>query len=450
MRMITFTILIAFLCSKGLSIPLRDGEIKEKLDINPIIEIVRDSELADENILIRIKNLAPGETYTIHTETRDDMGRKWVSHADFLANEGGIIDSSSHKPIAGSYSVVDSAGLFWAMKLEKSVKGPFNMFAKMSTQPQTIKITVSYDDTILTTDEFLMRYAASEVKNIEVREGFVGKYFFKEGKASLSAVIVTGGSGGGFLWSEQVAALLASRGYAALAVAYFDYRGSYGLPNGLAEIPLEHFRESIQWLRDRKEVDPESVSFIGISKGGELAVLIGSVFNKTFKAIVGFAPSMYVFEGIQVGQKEKVSSWSYEGKPFPFLVYPPEYEPSWNFDKSKLREFHEWSVKNATKDELEEARIKVENISCPVLLISGAKDSLGPTSEWAAAMVKKITEKKPQLEVKHLNYEMAGHAFFIPNLPPSLITPRVEAYDMALAERDAWAKMLQFLAANAN
>ena len=449
MRMITVTILVVFLCLQGLSIPLRDGEKTEKLDINAIVEIVRDSELVDENILIRIKNLVPGETYTIHTETRDDMGRKWASHADFIASKAGIIDSSSQKPIAGSYAGVDSAGLFWAMKLEKSVKGPFNIFVKMSTQHQTVKLTVTHEDTILTTDEILMRYAACDVKHIEVREGFVGKYFFKEGKTSLSAVIVTGGSGGGFLWSEQVAALLASRGYAALAVAYFDYRGSYGLPNGLVEIPLEHFLESVQWLRDRKEVDPESVSFIGISKGGELAVLIGSVFNKTFKAIVGFAPSMYVFEGIQVGQKEKVSSWSYEGKPFPFLIYPPEYEPSWDFDKSKLREFHEWSINNATNDELEEARIKVENISCPVLLISGAMDSLGPTSVWSAAMAKKIKEKKPQLEVKHLNYEMAGHAFFIPNLPPSLITPKVEAYDMALAERDAWAKMLQFLAENA-
>jgi len=82
-------------------------------------------------------------------------------------------------------------------------------------------------------------------------------------------------------------------------------------------------------------------------------------------------------------------------------------------------------------------------------LISGAKDSLGPTSEWAAAMMEKITEKKPQFEVKHLNYEMAGHAFFIPNLPPTLITPKVQAQDMASAERDAWTKMLQFLAKNA-
>lgn len=448
MRMTVFVILIVFLCSQSLSIPLHCGVNKEKLDINPIVEIVRDSELADENILIRIKNLIPGETYTIHTSTRDDMGRTWTSHADFTSGEAGIIDSSSQKPTAGSYAEIDSAGLFWAMKLEKSARAPFNMFIKMSTQPQTVKLTVSHRNTILTKDEFLMRYVVSDVKTIEVREKFVGKYFFKEGKASLPAVIVTGGSGGGFLWSEQVAALLASRGYAALAVAYFDYRGSYGLPNGLAEIPLEYFQESIQWLKDRKEVDPESVSFIGISKGGELTMLIGSVFNKTFKAIVGFAPSMYVFEGIQVGRKEKVSSWSYKGKPFPFLVYPPEYEPSWDFDKSKLREFHEWSVNNATKAELEKARIKVENISCPVLLISGAKDSLGPTSEWSVAMVKKITENKPQLEVKHLNYEKAGHAFFIPNLPPSLITPKVRAYDMALADRDAWAKMLQFLAEN--
>jgi dienelactone hydrolase len=446
MNVMSIACVIMILWTLGFSHPARDGKEHKFADVNPRIEIVRQSELVDAEVSLRVKNLAPGQIYTILLETRDDMGREWVSHADFLAGEDGLIDSSLQKPIAGSYSRVDSTGLFWAMTLKKPVKAPFNMFAKMSTRPQQLKLTISHEGTAIAAEEFLMKYAADDVKLIEVREEFVGKYFAKEGERSLPAVIVTGGSGGGFLWSEQVAALLASRGYAALAVAYFDYRGSYGLPNGLAEIPLEYFQDAARWLRGRKEVDPDSVSFIGISKGGELAMLIGSVFNKAFKAIVGFAPSMYVFEGIRVGQEEKVSSWSYEGKHLPFLVYPPEYEPSWNFDKSKLREFHEWAVKNATDEELEKARIKVENINCPVLLISGDKDSLGPTSEWSDAMMKRITEKKPQLKVRHLNYESAGHAFFIPNLPPSLITPRVQARDMAFAEKDAWAKMLQFLA----
>ena len=448
MRMITVVCVSLILCHQGFSGPLSEGKDSRLSDIDPKVEIVRTSELLDENIAIRVKDVLAGKTYTISLETRDDMGRKWISQADFLAGDDGIIDSFVQKPVAGDYSVVDSAGLFWSMKLEKPVKPPFNMFAKMSAKPQNMKLTVSQNSTILATEKFLLRYAAVDVKQIEVRQDFVGKYFVREGETSLPAVIVTGGSGGGFLWSEQVAALLASRGYAALALAYFDYRGSYGLPNGLVEIPLEYFQKSIQWLKGREEVDPDSISFVGISKGGELAVLIGSVFNQTFKAVVGYAPSMYVFEGIQVGQEEKVSSWSYKGKPFPFLVYPPEYEPTWDFDKSKLREFHEWSVANATDEELERARIKVENFDCPLLLISGSKDSLGPTTEWSAAMVKRIVESKPGLAARHINYEKAGHAFFMPNLPPSLVTSKVQAQDMAFAERDAWAKVLQFLAAH--
>lgn len=449
MNAITITSLIMLFSLQGAASSLSDGKVDEFREVNPKIEILRQSELVDENIAIRVKNLSPGQTYTLHLETRDDMGRRWISHADFLAGETGIIDSSSQMPSAGTYSGVDASGLFWSMKPEKPLKAPFNIFIKMSTQPQKMKFTLSHDSASIASSEFLMRFSSDEVKLSEVREGFTGKYFVKVGETSLPAVIVTGGSGGGFLWSEQVASVLASKGYAALAVAYFDYRGSYGLPNGLVEIPLEYFQKSIQWLKEQKEVDPESISFIGISKGGELAVLIGSEFNKTFKAIVGYAPSMYVFEGIQVGQKEEVSSWSYKGKPFPFLVYPPEYEASWDFDRSKLREYHEWGIANATEEELEKARIKVENFECPLLLISGVKDELGPTSEWSEAMVNRIKESKPQLVAKHLNYELAGHTFFLPNLPPSLVTSEVKAQDMAHAERDAWVKVLHFLAKHA-
>ncbi|MBN1222548.1 MAG: acyl-CoA thioesterase/BAAT N-terminal domain-containing protein, partial [Candidatus Aminicenantes bacterium] len=216
------------------------------------LEIVRSSDLVDEDISLRLKGLSSGKKYLVRAETQDDMKRKWVSSAEFEADREGEIDCSSQSPVSGSYDKADPAGLFWSMGLEKPAKGYFGMFAKMSAQPQDVHISVTGDNGIAFTQEFPMKYVSDAVSRDDVKEGFVGKYFVDKSKSSLPAVIVTGGSGGGFLWSEQVAAVLASRGYAALAVAYFDYRGSYGLPNGLAEIPLEYFERSIQWLRARK------------------------------------------------------------------------------------------------------------------------------------------------------------------------------------------------------
>lgn len=85
MRAITVASLIVIFCLHGFSSSLCDGRDDEFRDVNPKIEIIRDSELVDEHISIRISDLVPGQTYTIHLETRDDMGRKWMSHADFVA-----------------------------------------------------------------------------------------------------------------------------------------------------------------------------------------------------------------------------------------------------------------------------------------------------------------------------------------------------------------------------
>ncbi|MBN1224891.1 MAG: dienelactone hydrolase family protein, partial [Candidatus Aminicenantes bacterium] len=105
----------------------------------------------------------------------------------------------------------------------------------------------------------------------------------------------------------------------------------------------------------------------------------------------------------------------------------------------------ERAVKNASEDDLEKARIKVERIDCPVMLISGTRDELGPTTEWSETIADTIREKKPSSEVLHLNYDGAGHAFFLPNLPPTKLNPAIQVRDVALAERDAWKRVLEFL-----
>src|SRR5258708_18671618 len=65
-------------------------------------------------------------------------------------------------------------------------------------------------------------------------------------------VLVLGGSEGGV--PRQRAAWLASHGFAALALAYFNYED---LPPRLEAIPLEYFGRAIGWLMKRPEVAPD-------------------------------------------------------------------------------------------------------------------------------------------------------------------------------------------------
>lgn len=81
--------------------------------------------------------------------------------------------------------------------------------------------------------------------------GFIGRYFTPPDGARGPAVVVWGGSEGGFGVNGEEAALLASHGIPALALAYFD---EPGLPCSLSNIPLEYFGNAIRWLRSQPQV----------------------------------------------------------------------------------------------------------------------------------------------------------------------------------------------------
>jgi hypothetical protein len=73
--------------------------------------------------------------------------------------------------------------------------------------------------------------------------GFFGEFFAPPGPVRRRpAVVVWGGSEGALGDSPGEAALLASRGIPALALAYFD---EPGLPCSLSDVPLEYWLVSI-------------------------------------------------------------------------------------------------------------------------------------------------------------------------------------------------------------
>ncbi|TDL58157.1 hypothetical protein E2R60_06780 [Paenibacillus dendritiformis] len=412
--------------------------------MKPIIEVNRATNLADEPAYLHITGLIPGATYQLRASMLDDLGRLWESAATFTACPDGCIDLRAAAPLTGTYEGQDAAGLFWSMHLAQQTDGlPF--FMKMNSEPLTVTIVLEQDEAVLIQKQFDLSFRSNSVQETFVTDGFIGKYFAPGEAADLPAVLVVGGSGGGFQWSEQVAALLASRGYAAMAVAYFDYRGEYGLPTGLADIRLEQFKLAADWLKARNETDGRAIGVIGISKGAELALLLGSVFPDDIRAIVAFAPSLYVFQGIQIGVNVPISSWSLGGTPVPFAVYPSDYEPREDFDKTLLRDLYIRALQD--KEAIQYARIPVERMKCDLMLVTGDLDALGPTSEMAVETLQVLKRERYPHQVTHLRYPKADHGFFIPGLPPLVLSKHAAARDIALAERDAWWKVIRFLQA---
>ena len=77
------------------------------------------------------------------------------------------------------------------------------------------------------------------------------------------------GSHGGLV--EYKAALLASNGFAAMALAYFNHDD---LPKAIPDIELEYFLEAVKWLKNHPQVQPGGIGLLGISKGADIALLL--------------------------------------------------------------------------------------------------------------------------------------------------------------------------------
>lgn len=153
--------------------------------------------------------------------------------------------------------------------------------------------------------------------------------------------------------------VIAGYGYPVLALAYFN---APGLPDTLANVRLEYFRDALQWMAAQPDVDGKHLIIDGASRGGEAALLIGTTFPNLVGGVIAAVPSSNVVCGYPLCSEP---AWTLGGKPVPFTresgVIPPNDDPR--------------------------AEIAVERIRGPVLLSCGELDQIWPSCTYAKAVV---------------------------------------------------------------
>jgi len=282
--------------------------------------------------------------------------------------------------------------------------------------------------------------------------GLVGTLFYPIEPGPYSCVLLFSGSSGTV--REQDAALLAMHGYAALALAY---SGVASLPRYSQEIPLEYFARAISWLRASEIVANQKIAAMGISKGAELALLLGATFPE-IAAVVAYAPSAYVYQGLGRGI---TSSWSYRGQPLPFVASEPApifelYEQQQLAEGAPIACCGGYLESLQHTSELEQAVIPVECIRGPILLISGEDDQMWPSMLFAELIEQRLLEHEYPYWHQHLSYAGAGHKIGLPNLPSTVIQARHQVSGIindyggtpqgnAQASRQSWQTLLDFL-----
>jgi len=365
---------------------------------------------------IRLSGLDAGQEVTLRAEFQDGSANLWHSEAVFIADADGVVDLTRQAPSNGSYDHVDPMGLVWSASPAASQAGV--LFFMTSLTPGPVRITASVTDRIVATVDVPRTLQRSDIESRAIdAPGVVGWLYRPSGSRRRPAVVVVGGSDGGLSpFIEHEAALFATHGYAALALAYFGYAE---LPPTLSEIPLEYFGNAIRWLQDQPGIDADRLAVVGYSRGGELALLLGATFPE-IKAVVS-----YVGSGIVVSSLDGASSaWSLRGEPVPYWTY-------------------------ADAASLDAATITVERINGPVLLISGQRDLLWSSFALSELAMDRLAEREHAFAYEHLAYRDAGHAIaspYLPTTPETLALFGGTAAGSAAASADSWLHVLKMLA----
>jgi dienelactone hydrolase len=331
------------------------------------------------------------------------------SDATFATDANGSVDLTRAAPKRGSYTGVDPRGLFWSMT-------PLPDAPQADRRVLEVRLTAGTDDNPAMakgTITFLDMLPNVKTEKVDAFPGAV--FAAQSGGGKRPAVIILGGSEGGSAITRS-AAPLASHGYAVLALPYYsppDWQTQKAelpaLPPAFADIPVNRLNEARAWLQAREDVDGTRIALYGTSKGAEFVLLAG-VHLGWATAIVAEVPSDVVWEGWGMGvESGKRSSFAVDGKPLPFVPYKAFNEEFLGFQTGSPIHIRRPQDRGRADNPAAAvaARIPVERIKAPVLVLGGHDDLV-----WASGMMaQNIAERRAEakLDTVALIYSDAGH-----------------------------------------
>ncbi|WMW81828.1 acyl-CoA thioester hydrolase/BAAT C-terminal domain-containing protein [Undibacterium cyanobacteriorum] len=234
------------------------------------------------------------------------------------------------------------------------------------------------------------------------RHGQVSQQLFL-GKGKKQPLIVgLGGSEGGNPWASNFWKAQRERfleqGYAVLAVGYFGTKSS---PAQLDRIALEGIHAAVMQAADNEAINRECIIVMGGSRGGELSLLLASLY-KEYDAAIGIVAGSSVFPALTMTMD--TPGWTHHGKLLPFVPVSEATYPA--LMRRDLRAAFSTMMKD--KKAMEESAIAVEKINGPVMFLSAKSDEMWPSAEMSDMMVQRLKEKQFAYPVQHIAID-GGH-----------------------------------------
>ncbi|XP_053459420.1 acyl-coenzyme A thioesterase 1 [Nycticebus coucang] len=238
----------------------------------------------DEPVRIAVHGLAPEQPVTLRASLRDERGVLFRAHARYRADARGELDLARAPALGGSFVGLEPMGLLWALEPEK----PLLRLVKRDVQtPYAVELEV-LDGHGPESGRLLGRavhergFLRPGVRREPVRVGRVRATLFLPPKPGpFPGIVDILGAGGGLL--EYRASLLAGKGFAVMALAYYNYED---LPKSLETLHLEYFEEAVNYLLNHPQVKGPGVGLLGISKGGDLCLSMASFLKGITAAVI--------------------------------------------------------------------------------------------------------------------------------------------------------------------
>ena len=384
----------------------------------------RPQSLVDTPDGVLVTGAPPGGRVTIDASL-ELCGRSWTCAGEYAADRDGEVDTAEDASSGGSYRGVDPFGLSWSAEVDDfydwNVLHPMRVTLRTTCDEQTVE--TSYARPVL---------AEGVTEHVVSEQGVVGRLFLPAGEGSARGVVIVGGSDGG-PGGPVVGALLAGHGVPVLSLAYW---GHPGVPSALRDIDVEVAVRGCDWLRAQEGVDDVPPCLVGLSRGGELALLAASLVPDRIGPVASLVGSGVPWGAWGEGTDVRETAWRFGGEPVAQMD-EDEDDPDACIDDAEM---------------VAAAEIPVERATGPVLLLSGEEDTM-----WPSARLSRIAEERAAREgaaerVTHVAYPDAGHFC---TTPPGFPTPSDEATRSGgsrvgnhAARLDAWRRLREHVGAN--
>ncbi|KAF1391480.1 hypothetical protein PFLUV_G00042570 [Perca fluviatilis] len=431
--------------------PSEEGGVRWKNSFrqSPVLTAAPVRALIDEQISIKGSFLPPECPVTVCAQMHSDDGDLWEAFAHYNTNADGTVNLTKDHSVGGSYLGCEPMGLFWGLQpapcareglrlRKKNVETPYVMLLSLLEGHVSPSERQSTELAAVITERW---YMAPGVRRTEIRQdGVVGTLFLPPGPGPFPAMLDLWGMGGGLV--EYRSALLASRGYASLSLAYIGHKD---LPGSLTHINVgdSYFESAFHLLQDHRQVCADRVGIIGLSFGVYLTLRIAT------KTVV--KPACLICVNGPVGSTVKFSDPDGRTEQF------ESDQKYWTYNDQGHVSFKDVSLPANLSAE---SKVKIEHLTCPLMYIVG-EDDLSASSIESANLIEETLKAAGKSQLfTCLSYPGAGHLIeppYTPNSRASLWSVKPQKLvtlwgghpaPHAAAQEDAWKKILDFMERN--